>query len=119
MLDAYRDTIDFDGETIVEARSEVAGWYDRHTFLDPSVVAVDAEKIVSASLLSKPGDVPIVGYVMTAAQSKNRGLGSLVVGESLRALQAAGYTHVEAWITKGNIPSEAIFRRAGFVTSDD
>ena len=56
MLDAYRGTIDYDGETTQEATSEVESYLrriDSKAMLSCSFVAVSEGHIVSACLVSK------------------------------------------------------------------
>ena len=114
MDDAYRGTIDHDGETIVEARQEVATYLSGEAMLHMSVVADDADRIVGACLVSWIPDRPLVGYVMTAASHKSRGLATALVSRSLRLLAADGHGTVSAWITEGNVASETVLRRLGF-----
>jgi RimJ/RimL family protein N-acetyltransferase len=116
MLDAYLDTIDYDGETIVEAREEVARYLAGRPLLQYSWVRLHGDTVVSALLVSHWDDrgCPIVSYVMTARRSKGRGLASELLARTLASLASAGYEEVRAVITEGNLPSEAVFARAGF-----
>ncbi len=117
MLNAYLDTIDYEGETIDEARAEVRGYLDGDPMLSCSLVGRTGGEIVSACLVSRGDHRPIIGYVMTAARSKNQGIASRLLEASLDLLAAEGHDKVAAWITDGNLPSETVFRRAGFVVS--
>ena len=114
MLDAYLGTIDYDGETIDEARAEVAGYLDGSPLLEHSFVGMVEGSIVSACLVGTWEHGPLIGYMMTAAEHKSRGLASHLLDHSLAALAEAGEAEVSAWITEGNLPSERIFLRAGF-----
>lgn len=114
MVDAYRDTIDYEGETLDEARAEVTRFFDDVPVLDCSRVGVSAGWVVSAALVSSSEDHPLIAYVMTAAASKNRGLAAFLLDRSLEALADAGHAEAHAWITDGNLPSKTIFLRAGF-----
>ncbi len=116
MLDAYLDTIDYEGESLEDARVEVAGYLGGSSLLECSWLAIEDGRPVSASLVSfwAKGGCPVVSYVMTASSWKSRGLASAVIAHSLAALARAGYREVRAWITDGNVPSETIFARAGF-----
>lgn len=114
MLDAYTDTIDYDGEGIGEARDEVAGYLGGNPLLEHSFVAAEDDRLVSACLISLFEGEPLVGYAMTAADHKSQGLASVLLEQSLGSLERAGHGDVTAWITEGNRPSERIFRRAGF-----
>ncbi len=117
MLDAYLGTIDYEGETIDEARTEVQGYFDGDPMLSCSLVGRIDGEIVSACLVSRGDHGPLIVYLMTVARSKNQGLASRLLGASLGLLAAEGYDKVAAWITDGNLSSETIHRRAGFVVS--
>jgi len=116
MLDAYLDTIDYEGENLEDARVEVAGYLEGSPLLECSWLANADHGPVSASLVSFWGarDCPVVSYVMTAAAWKGRGLASDLLARSLASLAKGGYREVRAAITEGNVPSETIFTRAGF-----
>ncbi len=116
MLDAYLGTIDYEGETIVEARDEVARYLAGTPLLEHSRLRIADGEPVAACLVSHWGErgCPIVSYVMTAPAWKSRGLAAELLGQSLASLAGAGHTEVRAVITEGNLPSEAVFRRAGF-----
>jgi len=81
-----------------------------------SWLRVDGGAAVSALLVSHwvHRDCPIVNYVMTSSTWKGKGLASDLVARTLASLRGAGYGEVRAVITEGNLPSEAIFARAGF-----
>ena len=116
MLDAYLDTIDYEGETVVEAREEIARYLAGRPLLECSWLRLDGDVAVSALLVSHWADrgCPIVSYVMTAPQWKDRGFASELLARTLAALAGAGYEEVRAVVTEGNLPSEAVFARAGF-----
>jgi len=116
MLDAYLDTIDYEGESLEDARVEVAGYLEGSPLLECSWLANADHRPVSASLVSfwEARDCPAVSYVMTASAWKGRGLASDLLARSLASLAEAGYREVRAAITEGNVPSETIFTRAGF-----
>lgn len=113
MLEAYLGTIDYEGETVEEARQEVTSYFDGSPLLDSSYVATVDEGMAGAILLSEWRDEPLVGYVMTRPEYKNQGLGSLLLRASLATLRQAGEERVHAFITEGNIASEALFRGVG------
>jgi len=119
MLDAYRGTIDYFDETIDDARDEVASYLDDGARLDWSRVHVgEGGTLDSAVLAGSIGGEALVGFAMTAAAVKGRGLAARLLDEVLNALQSAGLTEVSAVITLGNHASERLFRRAGFERVD-
>ncbi len=114
MLDAYRGTIDYEGETIVEAREEIAGYFGGEANLEASRLAWQDGSLVAACLVTTHSTGALIGYVMTAAEHKNTRLATTALAHTLRALADAGHGSVRAWITDGNVPSERLFVSAGF-----
>jgi len=125
MLDAYRGTIDFDDETIDDALHEVESYFLGSTgaaWLDSSWLVFEEHRLLCASLVSfwDNRKVPLLAYVMTSAESKGKHLATAAVARSLQSLIDQGQGEIRAVITTGNIPSEKVFARLGFVrlTSD-
>jgi RimJ/RimL family protein N-acetyltransferase len=113
MLDAYRDTIDYEGEGMDEARAEIDDYLAKEPILDSSWVVEDGPAFLAAILLTTYEDEPLVSYVMTRASAKGRGLATLLLEMSLRDLHDRGWSSVDAFVTSGNTPSERLFSRAG------
>lgn len=112
MLDAYRDTIDYEGESLDDAIDEVTAFFGKGAspLLDCSVVAFDSETPVSACLVTLANDVPMISYVYTAAAWKGRGLATALIQLSLNAVAKAGYPTLSLWVTVGNAPAEHIYQ---------
>jgi RimJ/RimL family protein N-acetyltransferase len=114
MMSAYLGTIDYDGETFEQAVEEVDGYFADEALLAESRIAERDGIIHSAVLVSLVEGEAFIGYVMTRADDKNRGLAGALLDLSVEAIWAAGYGHIRAFITEGNVPSEKIFPRTGF-----
>ncbi|MDX1615368.1 MAG: GNAT family N-acetyltransferase [Candidatus Promineifilaceae bacterium] len=119
MLDAYRGTIDYDGETLADAQAAVDDYLhgSARPLLDQSWLAQHPQDgFVSACLVAwwPARDRPLIAYVMTQAGWKGRALATTLLAYSLHDLAQAGYNDVRAVITAGNRPSETLFARAGF-----
>lgn len=115
MLDAYAGTIDADGsETLDDARTEVAGFFAGTPLLEQSLVAEADGRLAAAVLASRHDEMPLIAYVMTAADHKGQGLASALVARALWSLHAAGERRAHLWVTAGNVPAERIYRRLGF-----
>jgi uncharacterized protein (DUF952 family) len=115
MLDAYRNTIDYEDETIVEAREEVEDFFTNDPDLANSRVAMAHNHIVSACLVTAWNEHPFVSYVMTGAEHKGKEFGTATLRASLRSLEGAGRATVGVFITEDNKASEAMFYRVGAV----
>jgi L-amino acid N-acyltransferase YncA len=120
MLDAYRDTIDYDGETLDDARSEINSYLRQQNnppLLACSWLCAEHEQLLAASLVCYWSEraAPLIAYVMTRAAYKQQALGRRLVQHSLLSLHQAGYAEVWAVITAGNIPSERLFDRLHFI----
>lgn len=118
ILDAYRGTIDDEGETMVEAIEEIDGWFGHAPLLEPSIGAELDGELVAAVLVMTVDDDPFIAVVMTAAASKGTGLGRAVVTEALARLRRAGHRRVVLYITEGNTPSERLFASVGAVAPE-
>ncbi len=119
MLDSYRGTIDYDGETIREARSEVRSYLESEEsipLLSCSYVAVLRDQLLSACLMSKweKRADPLISYVMTRAAFKGKGLASMLLTRALERIRTAGNTGVRGLVTEGNTPSERVLLGLGF-----
>lgn len=113
LLDAYRGTIDDEGETdddALAAADHSLATIDR----DASVVLTDGERIVALSFVITLDGRPYIDPVVTTAARKGRGLGSSAVAASLQRLHDRGLDEVGAVITDGNTPSERLFSALGF-----
>lgn len=120
MIDAYRGTIDYDGETIEDALNEIHAYMDGQRggvpLLELSRLAFREDALVSACLVAEWDDrnQPIIAYVMTSANTKRQGLAKQLLTTVLKLLSEAGHSEVRAVITNGNLASELLFRKLGF-----
>lgn len=119
MLNAYRGTIDYDGETIDEARAEIDRYLDDQELtplLNRSWLFYADGHLVSACLVSwwPRRQCPIVAYVLTDPEWKHRGIAAELLQEVIHSLGLQDFRELRAVITEGNIPSERLFARAGF-----
>jgi hypothetical protein len=120
MLDAYRGTIDYEGEEIGEAIAEVERYFAGADGNPPlpqhSVVLVRGATLESACLVKHwlRRNCPLVAYVMTAASRKREGLAAFVLDRTIGELRRAGHRQLRAVITDGNEASETLFQQAGF-----
>jgi GNAT superfamily N-acetyltransferase len=113
MLDAYRDTIDDEGEDLDDALVAIdhymTGWVPEHSF----VVTEDGRIVVMAFITIGDG-VHYVDPIVVAADRQRTGLGRDAVSILLDSLVTAGISEAGATITDGNTASERLFLGLGF-----
>ena len=118
MLESFRGTVDYEGETLAEAVQEVAGFFSplessRATALFRLLTSgATAVWPLGQGLASRA--CPLIGYIMCHPEWKQGGLATFALAESLRVLRLSGFGEVRAVITEGNVASEKLFLRAGF-----
>jgi len=114
VLDAFRGTVDDEGEELPEARRAVDGWLARRITPD-AVVIEEGDRILAMSFVVVVGGRAYIDPVATATASKRQGLGGRAVRASLHRLQDAGHREVGAVSTDGNVASARLFASLGFV----
>ena len=120
MLDAYRGTIDYEGETLSEAVLEVEQYFTRASrspsLSQCSVALARGESLTAACLIEfwERRRVPFVAFVMTRSTHQRKGLAAFALQTAINRLRKAGESEVWTIITEGNLPSEILFTRAGF-----
>ncbi|MFO0857430.1 MAG: GNAT family N-acetyltransferase [Phycisphaerales bacterium] len=119
MLNSYRGSIDDAGETIVEARSEVAkllgneyGMLDRSA----SLVCDEQGQLASATIITRIRDVPFLAFSMTAPPFKRQGLARTGLTRVMTLLAERGERSLRLMVTKGNTPAETLYTSLGFVS---
>lgn len=113
MLDAYRGTIDDEGEGEEEALSAIDFYLGACRREWSRVVERDDQLIAMCFVIDVEG-VWYIDPIAVAASNKARGLGAELVLAVLTLLRESGISEVGAVITDGNEPSERLFSRRGF-----
>lgn len=96
------------------------GWYLMHS----RRTLKDVETVRSASLSGKPvglvmlkmleGNAGYVYYIAVAKSQRKKGIGKLLLEDSLKRFRESGAKEVFASVEKDNEPSEALFGSEGF-----
>ncbi len=119
MDDAYRGTIDAEpGQDLDDARREIAATFAGDygsPMVEASVVAVEHDELVSASIVTRFEGSPFVAFTMTRASHKGRGLSRAVMTRTVGMLADAGESHVALVVTAGNEPAQRLYSSLGFV----
>jgi GNAT superfamily N-acetyltransferase len=120
LLDAYKGSIDDEGEDLEAATAVARGYFEGENgrvLPDLSVSAWRGPTLVAICAVAwlDVRACPFVAYVATASDAKRQGVGRLVLGESIRRAGREGHPEIRAFITMGNTPSEHLFEALGFV----
>ena len=113
LLDAYRGTIDDEGEELPDAFDAIDHYLGR-ILVPHSFVAADADGLVAMSFVVVVNDRHYIDPVATHPRAKQTGVGRALVATSLRSLAVAGVREVGATIPDGNTASERLFSGLGF-----
>lgn len=111
MLEAYRGTIDDEGESLEDAVAAVDHYLAvaerEHSY-------VSGEPAFAFAFVVVVNDLHYIDPVVVAPDRKREGLGRAMVARCLRSLGTAGLSEVGATITDGNVASERLFLGLGF-----
>ncbi len=113
MLNAYVDTIDYEGESLSEALDAVNDWLDDSPMIAHSYGALVEEQLVSAVLMMTVDNTPFIAFIMTDPNHKRTGLGRAVVQYAIGSLRDSRHQCVVLYITEGNTGSERLFEAEG------
>jgi ribosomal protein S18 acetylase RimI-like enzyme len=119
MIDAYRGTIDDEGETLEEAQAEMRATMDGKygEFLSTCSFAIELDGVlVSACLVTFWEGMPLIAFTMTHPDRQNRGLLTEILKRSINAMIAEGHEEARLLVTKGNLPAVHVYERLGFQT---
>lgn len=119
MLDAYRNTIDYNGESLEDAIYEVQATVDGKygPFMEECSFLMERNGIaISSSIITWFDKVkgPLLAFLMTHPEFKNQGLGTYLLKKSINALLDDGYEELYLVVTEGNKPAQHLFKKMGF-----
>jgi GNAT superfamily N-acetyltransferase len=114
VLEAYRGTIDDEGESLDDALQFVQDGLSEEPSLAASWLALDGERPVSVLIVRRWKRRPLVHVIATHPDYARRQLASTLLERTLDALASAGETVLDACITQGNTASLSLFTRRGF-----
>lgn len=117
MLEAYRGTVDDGGETLDDARAEVAktldGGYGRFDFGASEVIEREGE-IVAGTIVTHYQGLPMIAFSLTVPAWRRRGLARGGLLRAMARLADAGYERVQLAVTCGNTAAERLYESLGF-----
>ncbi len=118
MLDAYRGTLDDEGETLDDARAIArdlfAGGSGAFLWAVSEVTERDA-RLVAATMVTLWQDLPFIAFMVTAPSHQRQGLARAGLVRAINRLAAGDETVVRLVVTQGNSRAEALYESLGFV----
>lgn len=116
-LDAYLDTIDYEGEDIEDAIAEVrdllAGAFGR-LLPEVSGCILECGSVASVLFAAESGDGIFIPYVITTKKNSGRGFATRLIKRAILQAKRDGYRFIDLYVTKGNDRAEGLYRRLGF-----
>jgi GNAT superfamily N-acetyltransferase len=119
MLEAYRGTVDYEGEDLRDAQEEVRGTFGGKygPFLPDCSFLIETEGQPQAACLitwSERLKSPLLTYSITHPNAQNRGLGAFLICQSINALVSRGHRNLYLVVTEGNAPAQHLYEKLGF-----
>jgi predicted GNAT family acetyltransferase len=123
MLESYKNTLDYEGETLKDAVSEVSATLNGKygPFLDEcSFLIEDTERILSACIVvhSDEVELPLIAYTMTHPGNANQGMATYLIKKSMNALLDHEYKELYLVVTEGNAAARHLYEKVGFTVWD-
>lgn len=116
-LDAYRGTVDDEGETLDDAVAEVQRVMDGvygPVWPEPSGIMAPGGVVAAALFVTRSPSGPFIPYVVTRKAYMGRGCAAALLQRAGARLRAAGETRVHLYVTAGNTPAERLYARLGW-----
>lgn len=119
MVEAYRGSIDYEGETVDQSIQEISETLDgKYGKLIPeaSFVVVRENQAISAILFVdfEKEKMPLLAFTMTHPDFKGKGLSKKLIGLALGQLERMNYKECCLVVTEGNQPAQGIYEKLGF-----
>lgn len=117
MLEAYRGTIDDEGETTEETRAAVQQLFDGDfgpLLWAVSEVIEEGGRLLAATLITLWDDRPFVAFTVTTPSHQGQGLARAGLERAMNRLRAGDGTELQLMVTRGNAPAESLYASLGF-----
>ena len=122
MVDAYTETIDYEGESAEDAAGEVQNvlqdGYGRYMQEASFLIEGDAS-VASAIMINLFQGSPMVTYVFTAKKYSRQGHAKSLLLKSIAVLKDNGYKELSLYVTEGNDSAIKLYTKLGFRVVDE
>ena len=119
MLDAYRDTPDYEGEGFVETIEELdnvfAGYYGTFMAKNSLMGLDDDGRIAAAILLCLYKNEPTITYQFTSKGNMGKGYATALINAASRTLKLDSFDKIFVYVNTSNGPAHKLYRTMGFV----
>jgi GNAT superfamily N-acetyltransferase len=118
MLDAFKDTADFNGETLEELNEEIYSVVESTfgTFItDASFQIKQNGEIAAVILISLYKDKPFVSELFTVKKYLKLGMASNLLKKSINVLLDLGYKDLILYVHPENAGAVNLYKKIGFI----
>jgi GNAT superfamily N-acetyltransferase len=119
MLQAYRGTVDYEGETLKEAILEMEETLDGKygpLLQKCSFVMEKHRRLLSGSIVTLWRDFnsPLLVFSMTDPSCRKQGMAGFLIRKSIDSLMVRGYRELHLFATETNVPARRLYEKIGF-----
>lgn len=118
MLDAFKDTVDFENETLEELSKEILEVIesDFGIFIpEASFQIKQNDQVLSVILVSLYKEKPLISELFTAKNSVNLGMASTLIKKSINALILLKYSDLVLYVHPKNFQAINLYKKIGFI----
>jgi GNAT superfamily N-acetyltransferase len=115
-LSAYVGTVDYEGESEMEAIEAVEATFNGEfgKFVEASSLVIEQSgNLTSACFITLWQGQPLLAFSVTAPEFKGQGFAGKCISASMRALAAAGYRDLHLFVTPSNASALSVYKRLG------
>jgi ribosomal protein S18 acetylase RimI-like enzyme len=122
MLEAYRDTVDYDGESLADSIGEIKGTLEGKygTLIESASYIIETDGMSAAAVIFTTNEkekLPLLTFAMTHPAFKNKGMSKYLIRKGLNSLLDLGYRECFLVVTDGNQPAQSMYEKMSFKAS--
>ncbi|WP_312654241.1 GNAT family N-acetyltransferase [Proteiniclasticum sp.] len=116
-LDAYRDTVDYEGETLTQTIDEITRVYRGcyGPFMqDSSFLLMENDQVSAGVLVCLYRDEPTITYTFTRKKDQRLGYATLLINRAAFELYKKGFHSLYLYVTVENTDALRLYESMGF-----